>query len=336
MSKLFLSNKGGYKYNQLKGRSYDEIQKLFDKKMKRVNSFVAMNSEAHEISGKKDESSSKKTEITQDSTEMKMHMVIVKDDDIAIDAIPLATKPPMIVEYKLIKEGRIGHYQLIRADGSSKRYSFMIRMLQGIDREDLETLWKLVKTKHGNTRPDEHERVLWGDLKVMFEPDYMIVFKRDSPHTITITNMLNKKLQADYWNEMCYQLLKLWKNKIELLVKIVKHIEYLILNASPLKYCLRVFSCVLVMNRGMLCILLKTEYNTVRYLLNTVGKKIKYCQAKDSTAGCHKSQESKTSRHVKRGRDTKIPQSSGPSVKVGDEAVHKELGDRMERAATTV
>ncbi|GJT88125.1 putative ribonuclease H-like domain-containing protein [Tanacetum coccineum] len=39
--------------------------------------------------------------------------------------------------------------------------------------------------------------------------------------------------------------------------------------------------------------------------------------------------------HVKRGRDTKIPQSSGPLVKVGDEAVHKELGDKMERAATT-
>ncbi|GKB58563.1 hypothetical protein Tco_0914749 [Tanacetum coccineum] len=42
----------------------------------------------------------------------------------------------------------------------------------------------------------------------------------------------------------------------------------------------------------------------------------------------------KTSRHVKRGRDTKIPQSSGPPVKVGDEAVHKELDDRIERAAT--
>ncbi|GJY42208.1 putative ribonuclease H-like domain-containing protein [Tanacetum coccineum] len=33
--------------------------------------------------------------------------------------------------------------------------------------------------------------------------------------------------------------------------------------------------------------------------------------------------------------DTKIPQSGGPPIKVGDEAVHKELGDRMERAATT-
>ncbi|GJT42132.1 hypothetical protein Tco_0941997 [Tanacetum coccineum] len=40
-------------------------------------------------------------------------------------------------------------------------------------------------------------------------------------------------------------------------------------------------------------------------------------------------------KHVKRGQDTKIPQSSGPYVKVGDEGVHKELGDRMERAATT-
>ncbi|GJV51364.1 hypothetical protein Tco_1447105 [Tanacetum coccineum] len=272
---IYLKHMGGYKHNQLKGRSYDEIQKLFDKEMKRVNSFVAMNSEAQEISGKKDESSSKKAEIAQDSSakragdklesdkskkqktdeneevevdneaELKKHMVTVKDDDIAIDAIPLATKPPVIVEYKLIREGIMGHYQLIRADGSFKRYSSMIRMLQGIDREDLQTLWKLVKTKHGDTRPeDEHERVLWGDLKVMFEPDiksdvwrnlqgykvtvwklfdscgvhfvrfgnvhiFMLVEKRYPLTPITITNMLNKKLQADYWNEMCYQLLKL-------------------------------------------------------------------------------------------------------------------------------
>ncbi|GJY32557.1 hypothetical protein Tco_0417026 [Tanacetum coccineum] len=58
------------------------------------------------------------------------------------------------------------------ADGSSKRYSSVIRMLQGIDKEDLEALWKIVKTKYSDKRPeDEFERVLWGDLKVMFEPD---------------------------------------------------------------------------------------------------------------------------------------------------------------------
>ncbi|GJZ19481.1 putative reverse transcriptase, RNA-dependent DNA polymerase, partial [Tanacetum coccineum] len=37
----------------------------------------------------------------------------------------------------------------------------------------------------------------------------------------------------------------------------------------------------------------------------------------------------------KTGQDTKIPQSGGPPKKVGDKVVHKELGDRMERAATT-
>ncbi|GJW46280.1 hypothetical protein Tco_0077926, partial [Tanacetum coccineum] len=40
-----------------------------------------------------------------DEAELKKHLVIVKDDDIAIDAIPFATKPPVIVEYKLLKEG---------------------------------------------------------------------------------------------------------------------------------------------------------------------------------------------------------------------------------------
>ncbi|GJZ34787.1 hypothetical protein Tco_0580604 [Tanacetum coccineum] len=95
-----------------------------------------------------------------DEAELKKNLVIVKDDEIVIDTIPFATKPPMIVEYKLLKEGIIVHFQLIRADGSSKKYSLMIRMLQDIDKEDLETLWKLVKIKHGDIRTeDEHERV---------------------------------------------------------------------------------------------------------------------------------------------------------------------------------
>ncbi|GKF08417.1 hypothetical protein Tco_0042641 [Tanacetum coccineum] len=72
--------------------------------------------------------------------ELKKHLVIKKDDDIAIDVIPLATKPPLMVDYKLLKVGIMVHYQLIKADGSSKRHSSMIRLLQGIDREDLQTL----------------------------------------------------------------------------------------------------------------------------------------------------------------------------------------------------
>ncbi|GKC44725.1 hypothetical protein Tco_1062447 [Tanacetum coccineum] len=119
----------------------------------------------------------------QEETEMKRHIEIVKDDEVAIDAIPLATKPLMIVKYKIDKDGRMGYFKLIRADESSKRYLSMIKMLQDIDREDLETLWKLVKVKHGNTRLEEdYERVLWCDLKVMFEPDIMEKSTRIQSH----------------------------------------------------------------------------------------------------------------------------------------------------------
>ncbi|GJX54708.1 putative ribonuclease H-like domain-containing protein, partial [Tanacetum coccineum] len=74
------------------------------------------------------------------------------------------------LDYKILKEGKISYYQIIRADGSSKRYSSFIHMLRSFDREDLETMWKLVKAKYGYTRPEEgYGRVLSGDLKTMFE-----------------------------------------------------------------------------------------------------------------------------------------------------------------------
>ncbi|GKE65851.1 hypothetical protein Tco_1520012, partial [Tanacetum coccineum] len=40
---IYLKNMAGYKHNQLKRKSYDEIQEIFDKEMKRVNTFVDMN-----------------------------------------------------------------------------------------------------------------------------------------------------------------------------------------------------------------------------------------------------------------------------------------------------
>ncbi|GJX79635.1 hypothetical protein Tco_0327784 [Tanacetum coccineum] len=178
----YLKNMAGYKHSQLKSKSYDEVQKLFDKEMKRINTFVDMNSEVVKGSEIRTEESSKKAgeelesdmskkqkinehveveKDDQEEAEMKRHIEIVKDDEVAIDAIPLATKPPVIVEYRIDKDGRMGYFKLIRADGISKRYSSMIKMLQGVDREDLETLWKLVKAIHENTRPDDdYERVL--------------------------------------------------------------------------------------------------------------------------------------------------------------------------------
>ncbi|GKD59205.1 hypothetical protein Tco_1296714 [Tanacetum coccineum] len=149
----YLKNMAGYKHNQLKNKIFDDIQKLFDKAMKRVNIFVDMDTELVEDSAIDDD---------QEATKMKELMdIIPNEDEVAIDAIPLATKPPSIVDWKIIKEGKISNFQIIRADGSSKRYSAFIQMLKSFDMEDLETLWKLVKAKHGSIRSEEgYERVL--------------------------------------------------------------------------------------------------------------------------------------------------------------------------------
>ncbi|GKD53816.1 hypothetical protein Tco_1287203, partial [Tanacetum coccineum] len=106
----YLKHMGGYKHKQLMGKSYDEIQELFDKEIKRVNTFVAMSSETQESNEKKVEDDDKETdeheEVEADDTaKLKKHLVIKKYDDIATDVIPLSTKPPVIVDYKLLKEG---------------------------------------------------------------------------------------------------------------------------------------------------------------------------------------------------------------------------------------
>ncbi|GJU31925.1 hypothetical protein Tco_1175514 [Tanacetum coccineum] len=83
----YLKHMGGYKNSQLKNKSFDEIQKLFDKEMTR-----------------KEKAKKQKGDDDQEEEEMKKHMEIVLDDEVAIDAIPLATNPLMIVKYKIDKE----------------------------------------------------------------------------------------------------------------------------------------------------------------------------------------------------------------------------------------
>ncbi|GJY09126.1 hypothetical protein Tco_0377311 [Tanacetum coccineum] len=148
--------------------------------MKRVNKFVDMDTELVGGSEVREESSSKragdeleqepskkqKMEDDKETVELQSMMEVIPDaEEVADDVIPLATKPPSI-------------------------------MLKSFDREDLETLWKLVKAKHGYTRQEEgYKRVLFQDMHI-----FMLVEKRYPITPTTITQMLNRKLQTDHCN----------------------------------------------------------------------------------------------------------------------------------------
>ncbi|GKD09174.1 hypothetical protein Tco_1188859, partial [Tanacetum coccineum] len=152
-----------------------------------------------------------KVEDDKETTELKQFMKIIPDEDeVAIDAIPLAVN----------------------------------QMLKSFGREDLEDLYKLVKAKYESTRPVEYmDLLLWGDLKTMFKPHvedkvwrnqqeykvlnwklyescgvhsltmqhvqiYMLVEKKYPLAPLTLSMMLEKKLMIDYESEMAYQLFK--------------------------------------------------------------------------------------------------------------------------------
>ncbi|GJT49292.1 hypothetical protein Tco_0975449 [Tanacetum coccineum] len=161
----YLKNMAGYKHNQLKNKCFDDIQKLFDKAMKRINTFVDIDTELLEESSKKAEVMEESSKRAGDKLEQE------NEEKVAIDAVPLATKPPTIVDWKIHKEGKNSYYQIIRADGSSKMYKVFSLMLKSFDRQDLEDLYNLVKAKYGSTRPVEDlDLILYEDLKIMFDP----------------------------------------------------------------------------------------------------------------------------------------------------------------------
>ncbi|GJR16131.1 hypothetical protein Tco_0798783 [Tanacetum coccineum] len=140
----YLKNMEGWKPKSLKSKSFANIHELFDKAFTFVDYKIELVEESskkaevmEEISKKAEaeiaqESSSKragealeqessknqKLEEDKESEELKQCLEIVPDDgdDVTIDATPLSTKSPTIVDYKIYKEGKKSFFQIIRAD----------------------------------------------------------------------------------------------------------------------------------------------------------------------------------------------------------------------------
>ncbi|GJT47201.1 hypothetical protein Tco_0955916 [Tanacetum coccineum] len=187
----YLKSIAGYKHNQLRHKSFNDIQKLFDKALKRVNTFVPIDTEKVEGSKAKatgsetraKESSNrageeldresikkKKVEDETEQAELKECFEMIPFDEYAVNTIPLATKQAPIVDYKITKDSRKIYYHITRADGSTQVYMRFEDMLKMFDREDLKVLYRIVKDKFKSTKLVGDNRVLWGNLMTMFEP----------------------------------------------------------------------------------------------------------------------------------------------------------------------
>ncbi|GJY58628.1 hypothetical protein Tco_0458520 [Tanacetum coccineum] len=93
------------------------------------------------------------------------------ESEIGIDSIPTATKPPSIVDWKIIPQSGVKAVnRIIRKDGFDKIYMSFGTILKDFSRDYLKELTIMIK-KYEVNRPEEiYDRVLWGDLKTMFDP----------------------------------------------------------------------------------------------------------------------------------------------------------------------
>ncbi|GJV92856.1 hypothetical protein Tco_1540669 [Tanacetum coccineum] len=188
---------GGYTLQQLRGYSFDETKTLFETTMRKVNTFVPIESKVDravpELAGSSkraaeeelDQESSKRQKTGESSElaeeprdkeadelsqeELQQMMIIVPEQGMNVEA--LQTKYP-IIDWEIYTEGTRKYWKIIRVGNHTEVHHFFDDMLKAFDRDDLVMLWSLVKEKFNSTEPtDDKEREIWVELKRLFEPD---------------------------------------------------------------------------------------------------------------------------------------------------------------------
>ncbi|GJY51103.1 putative ribonuclease H-like domain-containing protein [Tanacetum coccineum] len=258
----FIKNKSSWKLTQLKKLTFEELKDEFEKLMKNIERFVPMESDERvkRQGVQLEQESSKKQKTIEDVPEEKVKDV--KEEEIeksikkrgkrrkqlarkGIHVNKTAQSGTEEREAYMKEKSQILH-QIIRANGADKVYMSFGAILKDFSRDDLTELYRLVIKKYGANRPEEaYDRVLWGDLKTMFDPPlsedtiwslplqqkmvnwryydscavycltleactiYMLADRKYPLSKDAWQAMLNMKLQGGAKDEVCYQLLKM-------------------------------------------------------------------------------------------------------------------------------
>ncbi|GJZ60833.1 retrovirus-related pol polyprotein from transposon TNT 1-94 [Tanacetum coccineum] len=134
-----------------------------------------------------------------------------KDDStsgtkVPINPVPVAIKSPSIADYKIIKQGRKGVYQIVRENGTDMVYISFGAMLTDISRDDLTELYRI-------------------------SVDIYMLIERKYPLSAEVCKaMLDKKLQGGKPDEDCYKLLKMMEKQ----AGIRKHKDWLVQEQTTL------------------------------------------------------------------------------------------------------
>ncbi|GJT24203.1 hypothetical protein Tco_0894140 [Tanacetum coccineum] len=118
----------------------------------------------------------------KENDELRLYLTIAQDEEKEVDYEILDRKYP-IKEWKTECLGakpqtnqaehleEINLNVVIRSNGQKRYFSTLMTVLSIFDREDLNVVYQLVMEKYQDEMPEGFDRVLWGDLMVLFNPD---------------------------------------------------------------------------------------------------------------------------------------------------------------------
>nr|GEW08137.1 hypothetical protein [Tanacetum cinerariifolium] len=151
----YLRRMGGYKKSHLRGRSFDEIKELFDREMT-----------------KKQKVDENVEPAIDNYEELRNCIEIVPDDgdEVLIEATPISSRSPTIIDYKIHKECKKTYFKIIRVDGNSQVCQTFKKMFKNFNTEDLEVLYAIVKDRFKKEKQvDDMDNTLFRTLNTMFE-----------------------------------------------------------------------------------------------------------------------------------------------------------------------
>nr|GEV90756.1 hypothetical protein [Tanacetum cinerariifolium] len=142
---VYLKNMAGFKMDYFKGMTYDEIRPLFEKHYNFNQTFL-----------------DEKQKMEEETEELKKHLQIVTNNDSDVKIL--------IIDYKIHTERNRPYFKIIRADGNHMLFISLSTMLKNFNREDLKSLWKIIRDRFGKTKPKNYsDDYLLNTLKIMFE-----------------------------------------------------------------------------------------------------------------------------------------------------------------------
>nr|GFA78092.1 hypothetical protein [Tanacetum cinerariifolium] len=86
-----------------------------------------------------------------DNLMQRLEIVQDEDNDVFVEATPLAQKVP-VIDYHIVVIDNKPKYKIIRADDTHQFYISFTTLLKNFNREDLEALWKIVRDRYPLSR----------------------------------------------------------------------------------------------------------------------------------------------------------------------------------------